>query len=76
MTLGQEQTRNVAQYPIHHMNYAPAKFEAAMSNGLGENVFTKIFDLTLIQGQGHIKHCPLYHVTNAHAKFEVATANG
>ena len=23
----------------------------------------KIFDLTLTQGQGHMKHCPLHHVT-------------
>ena len=35
LTLGQAQTRNVAQYPLHHMTYAPAKFEAAMSNSLG-----------------------------------------
>ena len=25
--------------------------------------FKEIFDLTLPQGQGHMKHCPLYHVT-------------
>ena len=24
----------------------------------------EIFDLTLTQGQGHMKHCPLHHVTN------------
>ena len=41
LTLGQGQTRNVAQYPLHHMNYAPAKFEAALSNGLGGNAFTR-----------------------------------
>ena len=35
LTLGHGQTRNVAQYPLHHMTYAPAKFEAAMSNSLG-----------------------------------------
>ena len=35
LTLGQGQTRNVAHFPLHHMTYAPAKFEAAMSNGLG-----------------------------------------
>ena len=33
LTLGQGQTRNVPQYPLNHMTYAPAKFEAAMSNG-------------------------------------------
>ena len=36
----------------------------------------EIFDLTFIQGQGHMKHCPLHHVTYVHAKLEVATANG
>ena len=41
LTLGQEQTRNIAQYPLHHMAYAPAKFEASMSNGLGGNALTR-----------------------------------
>ena len=41
LTLGQEQTRNVAQYPLHHMTYAPAKIEVDMSNGLGGNAFTR-----------------------------------
>ena len=40
LTLDQGQIRNIAQYPLHHMTYAPAKFEAAMSNGLGGNAFT------------------------------------
>ena len=49
-------------------------FEAAMSNGLGGNVFTRNiwFDLD----PGHIKHCPLHHVAYVPAKFEVATTNG
>ena len=34
-------TQNVAQYPTHHVTYASAKFEVAMSNGLGEDVFTR-----------------------------------
>ena len=25
-------TRNVAKYPLHHVAYAPAKFEVPMSN--------------------------------------------
>ena len=25
-------TQNIAQYPLHHVTYAPAKFEVAMSN--------------------------------------------
>ena len=41
LTLGQEQTRNIAQYPLHHMTCAPAKFEATMSNSLGGNAFTR-----------------------------------
>ena len=36
----------------------------------------EIFDLTLVQGQDHIKHCPLHHVTYVPAKFEDATTNG
>ena len=41
MTVGQ--TRTFAQYPLHYINmtYAPAKFEAALSNGLGGNAFTR-----------------------------------
>ena len=47
LTLGQEQTQIIAQYPLQHMTYAPAKFEAAMSNCLGENAYTRNIDLTL-----------------------------
>ena len=36
----------------------------------------EIFDLTVTQCQGHIKHCPLHQVTYVPAKFEIATANG
>ena len=32
----------------------------------------EIFDLTLNEGQGHMKHCPLHHVTCVPAKIEVA----
>ena len=51
------------------MTYAPAKLEAAMSNGLGGNAFARNiwFDL----GQGHMTHCPLYHVTYVPAKFKL-----
>ena len=34
-------SRNVTQYPLHHMTNVPSKFEVAMSNGLGGNEFTK-----------------------------------
>ena len=30
-----------AQYPLPHVTYAPAKFEVAISNSLGEDAFTK-----------------------------------
>ena len=39
--LSQGQTWNIAQYLLHHMTYASAKFEVAMSNGLGGNAFTR-----------------------------------
>ena len=32
---------NVAQYPLHHVTYSPAKFEVATSNGLGGDAFTR-----------------------------------
>ena len=58
------------------MTYAHAKFEAAMSNGLGVLHLQEIFDLTLTQGQGHIKPCPLHYVTYVPAKLEFAAAYG
>ena len=49
MTLGQGQTRNVAQYPLQHMTNAPAMFEVVMFNGFGGKAFTRNiwFDLDL-----------------------------
>ena len=34
--IGVKATQNVAQYPLHHVNCAPAKFEEDTSIGLGE----------------------------------------
>ena len=34
-------TQNVAQFPLHHVIYAPAKFAAAMLNGVGGDAFTR-----------------------------------
>ena len=31
-------TRNVVPYSLHHVGYAPVKFEVAMSNGLGGDI--------------------------------------
>ena len=64
---------NNAQYPLHHVPYASAKFEVALSNGLGEiHLHEKIstfLDSSLL-GQGHknIAQYPLHHVTNTPEK--------
>ena len=34
-------TRNVAQYPLHHVIYAASKFEVATTNSLGRDTFTR-----------------------------------
>ena len=34
-------TQNVVQYPPNYMTYAPAKFEVASFNSLGEDGFTR-----------------------------------
>ena len=48
LDLGVKVTQNVAQYHPHHVNYAPAKFESAMSNGMVERcIYKKIHYLTL-----------------------------
>ena len=37
---GVKVTQNVAQYPLHHVTYAPTKFDVATSKGLGD-AFTR-----------------------------------
>ena len=47
-------------YPLHHVTYAPAKFEVAMSNSLGRDEFTReylIWPLTLTLLT--VKCCPV-----------------
>ena len=39
--LGVKAARNVAQYPLHHMNYSDTKFEVATSNNVGGDVVTR-----------------------------------
>ena len=34
---------NSFQYPLQYVTYSPAKFEAATSNGLGGNTFTRTY---------------------------------
>ena len=41
LDLGVKVTQNVAQYHPNHVTYAPANFEVAMSNGMGEDAFTR-----------------------------------
>ena len=41
LDLGVKVTQNVAQYHPHHVTYAPVNFEVAMSNGSGEESFTR-----------------------------------
>ena len=46
-------TRNVTQYPLHHVIYAPTKFEVATSNGLGEDTITRNVTDGRTDGQTH-----------------------
>ena len=39
--LGVKVTQNITQYPLHHVIYAPTKFEVATSNGLGEDTIIR-----------------------------------
>ena len=41
LDLGVKVTQNVAQYNPHHVTYAPENFEVRMSNGSGEDAFTR-----------------------------------
>ena len=38
---GVKATGNVAQYPLHHVNYSDTKFEVGTSNSLGGDTFTR-----------------------------------
>ena len=38
-------TRNVAQCPPHHVNYAPTEFEVLTSKALGGEAFTRKFNI-------------------------------
>ena len=65
-------TQNFAQYPRHHVTYAPAKFDVAHpmvkeKMHLQENT---LFDLL------NVAQYPRHHVTYAPAKFETATSQG
>ena len=60
--------RNVAQYPLHHVIYAPAKFEVATSNSFRGDALTRkhylTFDLDLgVKVIQNVTQYPLHHVT-------------
>ena len=72
-------TRNVAQYPRHHVTFAPAKFDVAHpmvkeKMHLQENT---LFNLDLgVKVTLNVAQYPLHHVTYAPAKFDIATYKG
>ena len=41
LDLGVRVTQKIAQYHTHHVTYAPKNFEVRMSNGSGEDAFTR-----------------------------------
>ena len=41
LDLGAKVTQNSAKYPLHHVTYAPAKFEVTTPKGLGGDAFTR-----------------------------------
>ena len=58
--LGVEVSWNIAQYPLHYVTYATAKFEVAMSNSLWGDAFSRKFIIwSCPWSQGHTKHCPV-----------------
>ena len=81
LDIGVKVTQNITQYPLHHVSYSDTKFEAATSNGLGGDVFTKIhnliFDLDLrVKVTRNFAQYPLLYVTLSGTKFEDAKSNG
>ena len=60
------------------MTFAPAKFEVATSNSLGEDALQEstLFDLDLqVKVTQNVAQYPLHHVTYPATKFEVARSN-
>ena len=60
-------TLNVAQYPLHHVTYAPTEFEVTTSKALGGEAFTRnsILDLDLgvkVKVTQNVAQYPLHHV--------------
>ena len=77
LTLGSRSQWNVAQYPLHHLTYAPTKFEVATSKGLERNAFTRKYIIWLwVKVTRNVAQIPLTHVNYSATKFECATSNG
>ena len=45
LDLGVKVKQNIAQYPLHHVTYSATKFEVSTSKGLGEDAFTRKFNI-------------------------------
>ena len=75
-TFGVKVTQNFAKYLLHHGTYAPAKFELAVSNGLGGYAFARKY-IILPWGQvtQNVAQNPLHHVIFAPGKSEIAVSN-
>ena len=77
LDIGVKVTRDVAQYLLHHVTYAPTNFEVAMSIKVEEEMHLQqntVFDLDSKVTQ-NIAQYSIHHVTYATAKFEFATSN-
>ena len=79
--LGLNVTKNIAQYALHHVAYAPAKFKVAIPTVQEEmhlqekNYLTFVPDV-MVKVARNVAQYPLRLVTYAASKFEIATANG
>ena len=73
-------TQNAAQNPLHHVTYAPAKFEVEVQQFRRRCISKKIYYLTYDLDLGvkvirNVAKYPLHFVNYAPAKFEIAMSN-
>ena len=60
LDLGVKIIGNAVQYPLHHMTYAPFKFEGGMLNRLGGDAITRKYNIWPWPWvQGRMKLCPV-----------------
>ena len=67
-------TQYIAQYPLHHVTYAPANFEGVMSSGLHLQDNT-LFNLGVKVTQNIFQY-PLYYVNYSPVKLDLTWFNG